>query len=67
MPKGKTERIRAVVFNYQCEGCDQYKEFQTEKMRDKFFLLHQKYCKCEEIKGGFTTNFFNRKPVQKIK
>jgi hypothetical protein len=67
MPKGKTERIRTIVFNFTCEGCDQHKEFQTEKMRDKFFLLHQKYCKCEEIKGGATTEFFNRKPNQKIK
>jgi hypothetical protein len=67
MPKGKQERIQAIVFNYHCYECDQHKEFQTEKMRDKFFLLHQRFCKCEEYKGGATTNFNNRKPNIKIK
>jgi hypothetical protein len=67
MPKGKQERIKGIVFNYQCGECDQYKEFQTEKMRDKFFYLHQRFCKCEEDIGGITTNFYNRKPNIKIK
>jgi hypothetical protein len=67
MPKGMKERVAKIVFNFHCDECDQHKEFRTEKMRDKFFYLHQKYCKCEEDKGGATTNFFNRKPDIKIK
>jgi hypothetical protein len=66
MPKGSKEHIRAMLHTFTCEGCDQHKEFQTEKMRDKFFLLHQRFCKCEEIKGKATINYFNRKPPEKI-
>lgn len=70
MPKGSKEsqeHISGILFNYHCYECDQHKKFQTEKMRDKFFLLHKKFCKCEVSKGGATTNFGGRKPVINIK
>ena len=64
-PSGNQDIVTNIWFYFSCKGCDQYKRFQTEKMRDKFFLLHKKFCKCQEVKGSATNEYYNTKPNTK--
>jgi hypothetical protein len=65
-PTGNRPYITNISFSFSCKGCDQHKQFQTEKMRDKFFYLHKKFCKCQEVKGSASFDYHNSKPIKKV-